>query len=30
MIKLPRITGKELVKVMQRDGFICRHIEGSH
>lgn len=30
MTKLPRITGKELVKAMTKDGFLCKHIEGSH
>ena len=30
MTRLPRITGKELVRVMERDGFTCIGIEGSH
>jgi predicted RNA binding protein YcfA (HicA-like mRNA interferase family) len=30
MARLPRITGKELIKAMEKDGFVCKHIEGSH
>ncbi len=30
MTRLPRITGKELVKAMAKAGFVCKHIEGSH
>jgi predicted RNA binding protein YcfA (HicA-like mRNA interferase family) len=30
MTRLPRITGKELVKAMERDAFICKDIKGSH
>lgn len=28
--RLPRLTGKELVKSLQKNGFICKRIEGSH
>lgn len=30
MPKLPRITGKKLVAILKKDGFICKRIEGSH
>ncbi len=30
MTKLPRITGKKLIAVLKKDGFICKRIEGSH
>ena len=28
--RLPRITGKQLVKALHRAGFECKRIEGSH
>lgn len=28
--RLPRITGKQLVKALTKAGFICKRIEGSH
>jgi predicted RNA binding protein YcfA (HicA-like mRNA interferase family) len=30
MTRLPRITGKELVRALKKDGFMCKRIEGSH
>jgi predicted RNA binding protein YcfA (HicA-like mRNA interferase family) len=30
MSKAPRITGKQLVKVLERTGFYLHRIEGSH
>lgn len=30
MTRLPRITGKELVRAMEKDGFVCKNIEDSH
>ena len=30
MTRLPRITGKELVRKLKKDGFVCKRIEGSH
>lgn len=30
MNKTPRITGKQLVKVLERANFYLHHIEGSH
>jgi predicted RNA binding protein YcfA (HicA-like mRNA interferase family) len=30
MPRLPRITGKELVRILKKDGFVCKRIEGSH
>jgi predicted RNA binding protein YcfA (HicA-like mRNA interferase family) len=30
MSRLPRITGKELIKALKKSGFICNRIEGSH
>lgn len=30
MTRLPRITGRQLVRAMQKDGFVCKHVEGSH
>ncbi len=30
MAKLPRLTGKELAKVVERLGFIYSHTTGSH
>ncbi|MBI2583594.1 MAG: type II toxin-antitoxin system HicA family toxin [Candidatus Aenigmarchaeota archaeon] len=30
MAKLPRLTGKELAKVVVKFGFVYSHIEGSH
>lgn len=30
MTRLPRITGKDFVRAMERDGFTCVDIEGSH
>lgn len=28
--RLPRITGKELIKALKQAGFVCKRIEGSH
>ncbi len=28
--RLPRLTGKQLVKALKKAGFICNRIEGSH
>jgi len=28
--RLPRITGKELVRTLKKSGFVCKRIEGSH
>lgn len=28
--RLPRLTGKQLVKALKKAGFICKRIEGSH
>lgn len=30
MTKLPRITGKQLVRALIKTGFVCKRIEGSH
>ncbi len=30
MPHLPRITGKELLRVLKKIGFECKRIEGSH
>ena len=30
MTRLPRITGKELVRGLKKAGFVCKRIEGSH
>lgn len=30
MTRLPRITGKELVRALKKAGFVCKRIEGSH
>ena len=30
MTRLPRITGKELVRALKKYGFVCKRIEGSH
>ena len=30
MTRLPRITGKQLVKALAKAGFVCKRIEGSH
>jgi predicted RNA binding protein YcfA (HicA-like mRNA interferase family) len=28
--RLPRVSGKALVKVLQRSGFVLSHVRGSH
>lgn len=28
--RLPRVTGKKLVKALKKAGFSCKRIEGSH
>jgi predicted RNA binding protein YcfA (HicA-like mRNA interferase family) len=30
MGRLPRITGKQVVRALTKGGFVCKHIEGSH
>jgi predicted RNA binding protein YcfA (HicA-like mRNA interferase family) len=30
MTKLPRITGRKLIKVLRKHGFVLRRIRGSH
>ena len=30
MTRLPRITGKEVVRKLKKAGFMCKRIEGSH
>ena len=30
MPRVPTLTGKKLLKVLNKDGFILKHIEGSH
>lgn len=30
MGKLPRLTGKELAKFIEKLGFVCSHSKGSH
>jgi predicted RNA binding protein YcfA (HicA-like mRNA interferase family) len=30
LVKLPRLTGKELAKVVEKFGFIYEHTTGSH
>ena len=30
MTRLPRITGKDLVRKLKKDGFMCKRVEGSH
>lgn len=30
MTKLPRITGRQLVRALEKSGFVCKRIEGSH
>lgn len=30
MTRLPRLTGKQLVKTLTKAGFVCKRIEGSH
>jgi len=29
-MKLPRLTGKELAKIIENFGFVCSHTTGSH
>jgi len=28
--RLPRLTGKQLIKILKENGFTCKRIEGSH
>ena len=30
MLKLPRLSGKKLVKVLEKNGFLLDHTSGSH
>lgn len=30
MPKLPRITGKQLIRALEKSDFVCKRIEGSH
>lgn len=30
MTRLPRLTGKQLLKSLTKAGFVCKRVEGSH
>ena len=30
MTRLPRVTGKDMVRALTKAGFVCKRIEGSH